>query len=94
MNIYKKTLPYDYVMDEEQNLEKQNINKYCVPIECCVPIYKDDIIENNNKDSSNGFTVYGDEIDNKFKTFHQLLYDGNSTNIKLLLQCKKSYQKL
>jgi len=94
MNIYKKILPYDYVMDEEQNMEKQNINKCCVPIKCSVPIYKDDIIENNNKDSSNGFTVYGDEIDNKFKTFHQLLYDGNSTNIKILLQCKKSYQKL
>jgi len=94
MNIYKKTLPYDYVMDEEPNMEKQNINKFCTPKIGSVPIYKDDIIENNNKDSSNGFTVYGDEIDNKFKTFHQLLYDGNSTNIKLLLQCKKSYQKL
>ena len=100
MNIYKKPLPYDCVMEEKQNMEKQNIDECCVPIECSVPIYNDDIIENvieynnNHKDSSNGFTVYGDEIGNKFKTFHQLLYDGNSTTIKLLLQCKKSYQKL
>ena len=93
MNIYKKILPYDYVMDEEKNMEKQNINKCCVPPECSVPIYKDDIIKNNNEDSSNGFTVYGDEINDKFKTFHPLLYDGNSTNIKIFVS-QKSYQKL
>ena len=35
------------------------------------------------------------DINNEiFKTFHPLLYDGNSTNIKLMLKCKKSYQKL
>jgi len=103
MNIYKNNQQYDSVMEEEKDMEEMD-NTPCLEAypknNCGVPIYGDDIVQNvieNNhyhKDNSNGFTVYGDEIDIKFKTYHQLLYDGNSTNIKLLLQCKKSYQKL
>ena len=58
------------------------------PIEKC---YNEPEINNSIDD---GFTVYGEIKEEKFKTYHQLLYDGNDNKIELFLRCKKSYQKL
>ena len=69
----------DYIYDNIKNI------KECKSEGCgCQPV-----------DKSSGFSMYGDDIlDQKFKTYHQLLYDNKSTVIKIYLKCNKKYTKL
>jgi len=103
MNIYKNKKKNENEKDKKiEELIKNQEEKYVpergtiVQPECEIhsnEIHSNEIDECSNE-CSNGFTVYGDKIDNKFKTYHELLYDGNLTNIKLVLQCNGFYQKL
>ena len=102
MNIYKHIKIDDSVIEKGQCDEMCNENNYYGSIHTLYDKVNTidngsclftGSIQNNNKES-NGFTVYGDEIDTKFKTYHQLLYDGNTTNIRVMLKCKKTYYKL
>ena len=58
-----------------------------------MPECKNEIIKSKDCES-NGFTAYGEKINNRFKTYCPLLYDGNNKNIKIILKCKKNYIKL
>ena len=56
--------------------------------------YDESSPEDSLSQIDNGFTVYGDKIDTKFKTYHPLLYDEREITIRLTLKCKKTFQKI
>ena len=78
MNIYKNNVKYNSVTDKEKiknidcplNMEPPELICASIeePVEYCDTVTKyDNKIEDNNYDKeSNGFTVYGDDIDIKF----------------------------
>lgn len=87
MNVYKKNMLYE-IDNEKKHLSIEN---YLEPENESIP---EDLLQ-KTVDESNGFSMYGDDIlDEKFKTYHQLLYDNKSTVIKLYLKCNKKYTKL
>lgn len=103
MNIYNKHMKYE--IDKPKDLFDYILDKHCDDCDCDsdydlpAPEGKEAMMENSNEckpvDESSGFSMYGDDIlDEKFKTYHQLLYDNKSTVIKIYLKCNKKYTKL
>ena len=91
MNIYKNNIKTEKILikndsqNEADSCSVESING--------IPEYKNEIIDSNECES-NGFTAYGEKLNNPFKTYCPLLYDGNKINIKITLKCKKTYIKL
>ena len=90
MNIYKKNIVNKKICDIKHEDKNENFESI---------IIKDSVEQVNcdvtNDFKSDGFTVYGDEIENfKYKTYHELIYDGRIETVSIKLVCKKKYQKL
>ena len=96
MNIYKNnTNKIHKIIEIDSGPLLEQLSEAKNEPECGCLIEKNDYDEieiNNSMDD--GFTVYGEKKEERFKTYHQLLYDGNYNEIELFLKCKKTYQKL
>ena len=104
MNIYKNNKKYK-LDDESDESKDENDDENDDESDCIIKISNSSCSENlflpvnkgkvkEKVDINNGFTVYGEKIESKFKTYHELLYDGKKTNININLKYETKYEKL